>query len=158
MCHNEREKMTETNRKKPRMENMKHRLSQTTFCKALVLLALVAAVALPVNVQAQRDEEIAGESSTLHYTLSNGLFEWLEGPEESPHPTPVLLDGSSYGYRTRPAAQSLSFEASVAQLLIHILAVMGGDVDEGRIELAQFLDVGKQPLCASPLQWGQHFE
>ena len=89
--------MTETNRKKPIMENMKHRLSQTTFIKALALLALVAVVALPVNVHAQRDEEIAGESSTLHYTLSNGLFEWLEGPEESPHPTPVLLAGDSYG-------------------------------------------------------------
>ena len=89
--------MTETNRKKPIMENMKHRLSQTTFIKALALLALVAVVALPVNVHAQRDEEIAGESSTLHYTLSNGLFKWLEGPEESPHEAAVLLAGSSYG-------------------------------------------------------------
>ena len=89
--------MTETNRKKPIMENMKHRLSHTTFIKALALLALVAVVALPVNVHAQRDEEIAGESSTLHYTLSNGLFKWLEGPEESPHETAVLLAGSSYG-------------------------------------------------------------
>lgn len=89
--------MTETNRKKPIMENMKHRLSQTTFIKALALLALVAVVALPVNVHAQLDEEIAGESTTLHYTLSNGLFTWLEGPEESPHETPVLLAGDSYG-------------------------------------------------------------
>lgn len=89
--------MTETNRKKPIMENMKHRLSQTTFIKALALLALVAVVALPVNVHAQHDEEIAGESSTLHYTLSNGLFTWLEGPEESPHETAVLLAGDSYG-------------------------------------------------------------
>ena len=88
------------------MDNMKHRLSQTTFCKALALLALVAAVALPLNVQAQRDEEIAGESSTLHYTLSNGLHMWLEGPEGSEVETPVLLAGNSYGAEIHVHAES----------------------------------------------------
>ncbi len=98
------------------MENMKHRLFHTTFSKALALLALVAAVALPLNVQAQRDEEIAGESSTLHYTLSNGLHTWLEGPEGSEVETPVLLAGNSYGAEIHVhAASPVNLHTQVGQ-------------------------------------------
>ena len=68
--------MTETNSKKPRMENMKHRLSHTTFSKVLALLALVAAMVLQQGLRAQ-------ESNTGHYTLSNGTHTWLECPEDS---------------------------------------------------------------------------
>lgn len=82
--------MTETNSKKPRMENMKHRLSHTTFSKVLALLALVAAMVLQQGLRAQ-------ESNTGHYTLSNGTHTWLEGPEDSEVETPVLLAGSSNG-------------------------------------------------------------
>ena len=64
------------------MENMKHRLSLTTFCKALVLLALVAAVVLQQGLRAQ-------ESNTGYYTLTNGSLTWLEGEEGSASEVPL---------------------------------------------------------------------
>lgn len=105
--------MTETNRMKPRMENMKHRLSHTTFSKALVLLALVAAVALPVNLHAQ-------ESNTGYYTLTNGTLMWLEGEEGSASEVPLYFrqDGTEIhgstpvNLKTRQGAFYLALDIS----------------------------------------------
>jgi hypothetical protein len=32
------------------------------------------------------------------------------------------------------------------------------DVDKSGVQFAEFFNIGKQPLSACPLQWGQHFE
>jgi hypothetical protein len=70
----------------------------------------------------------------------------------------ALLDGCGNGNGAGAQTQALTLEASVAQFLVYKLAVMRGDVDKGGVQFAQLFDVGKQPLCARPLEWGQHFE
>ena len=70
----------------------------------------------------------------------------------------ALLDGSGDGNGTRTAANSATFEASIGQLAVNVLGVVGGDVDESRLQCSQFVDVGKELAGTRALQWWQHLE
>ena len=70
----------------------------------------------------------------------------------------ALLDGGGNGNGARTAANAAAFEATVGQLTVNVLGVVGGDVDEGRLQFSQFVDVGKELAGARALQWWQHLE
>ena len=46
----------------------------------------------------------------------------------------LVLDGSSYGYGAGAAAQAVSLEQSVAEVFVHVLAAVRGDVDVFGVE------------------------
>ena len=83
-----------------------------------------------------------------------------------------LLDGSCYRHRSRAPAHPNPFKPRLVHiscprafvpplpryLAVHELRVVGGDVDVGGVELAQFVDVCKQAFRARPLQRGQHLK
>ena len=83
-----------------------------------------------------------------------------------------LLDGGCDGDGARAPAHPDPLKSRLAQtsssralvpplflnLAIHILRVVGGDIDIGGVEHAQFVDVGKQFVRTCPFQRRQHLE
>ena len=61
-----------------------------------------------------------------------------------------VLDGSSYGNRTRTTAYTLALHESVAQILVNILTAVSGDVYVSRIELLQLVYGGEQSFRPIP--------
>ena len=70
----------------------------------------------------------------------------------------LVLDSTSDGNRTRTTAHTLASEQAVLQLLIHILAMMSGDVDEARTKLFQGVDGAEESRRAIALQWRKNLE
>ena len=69
-----------------------------------------------------------------------------------------LLDSSSYGYRAGTPTGAQPLKLSVGQLPIYELRVMGRNVDVGRIELLELIDVGKEFRRTRSLQWGKYLK
>ena len=70
----------------------------------------------------------------------------------------LVLYGGSYGYRTRSTTQAQTLILSALHLTIHILAVVGGDVDIRRVEFLKLLYRREQTLCSGALQRRQHLK
>ena len=70
----------------------------------------------------------------------------------------ALLDGGGDGDGARAAAHTAPLKPSVSQFAIDEFRVVGGDIDEGRLQFRQFVDVGKQPVSACAFQRRQHLK
>ena len=46
-----------------------------------------------------------------------------------------ILDGCGYGYGSRTATETVALEQPVAEVLVHVLAAVCGDIDVFRVEL-----------------------
>ena len=64
----------------------------------------------------------------------------------------LVLYGGSDGYRSRTAAHAQALILSVLEFAVYVLAVMGGDIDVCRIEIAELLYCGEQTLCSCAFQ------
>ena len=118
--------------------------------KHAILLSLVAAKQQQVgDTQELQVQQLVFD---ILYRSAATYHVWLHGYPEA------LLDGSCHSNSARAQAHSLTLKASVAQLFVNKLAMMRGDIDESGIQFAQLFNVGKQPLCARPLQRGQHLK
>ena len=91
------------------------------------------------------------------------IFDILDGRSAANHMglhrdiiTP--LDSCCDSHRTRTTTDALTLKLPVCQLFVHKLRVVSRDVDIGRIEFPQLVDIGKQFLCASSLEGRQHFK
>ena len=70
----------------------------------------------------------------------------------------AVLDGSGDGDGARPATDALALELPVAEFLVDVFRVVGGDIDECRIEHGQLVDGLKQRLRTVAFQWRQYFK
>ena len=70
----------------------------------------------------------------------------------------LVLYGGGDGYGARTAAYAQPLELSVLQLAVHVLAMVGRDVDVQRGELLQLVDGGEQESCAVAFQRRQHLK
>ena len=66
--------------------------------------------------------------------------------------TELVLYGSRYGHRARTTAHTKALVLSVVELAIDELAVMCGDIDVRRIEIAELLYRREQTLCSCAFQ------
>ena len=69
-----------------------------------------------------------------------------------------VLDGSCNGDCAWSPAYALTLKVAIFQLLKHVFAVVRGDIDEERVKVFQFVNRGKECICARPLEWREHFE
>ena len=90
----------------------------------------------------------------------NPLHVVLEGQASSSNTkTPLWHNANKYGLSTLNRNYAYArVNVAVGQLTVNVLGVVGDDVDEGRLQFSQFVDVGKELAGARALQWWQHLE
>ena len=145
-------------------------VGKVAFVKAIHLLYEVRRVgmsarcryesAILLGLVATKQKQVADAEELQVEQL---IFDILDGRSAANHVglhrdiiTP--LDSCCDSHRTRTATDALTLKLPVCQLFVHKLRVVSRDVDIGRIEFPQLVDIGKQFLCASPLQGRQNFK
>ena len=69
-----------------------------------------------------------------------------------------ILDGCGYGYGSRTATETVALEQPVAEVLVHVLAAVCGDIDVFRVKLPQSIYGFVQLLDACAFQRWQYFK
>ena len=128
------------------------RVGMTAGCRreAAVLLGLVAA---------QQQQVVDAEKLQVYQFVFYIFHRGTAADDVRLHRYVVaLLYGGGNGDGSRASAHAAPLKPSVGQFAVDILRVVGGDIDEGRLQCCQFVDVGKEAVGTRSLQRRQHLE